>query len=95
MFFTHLGRVLVILGLILGVMMILTSTKTLINIPNLDASIERHFHLTIESSIYMVLGSIVLGILTDIRYALRAMSKRELSVEEFLKEAKGSKVDNG
>jgi hypothetical protein len=92
MFFTHLGRVVAILGLVLGALMILIETMRLITISSLPEYVERFSHQGIEQGIYMVLVGLVLFILTDIRYALGELSKK-LDLDAFLRRATSNPKD--
>jgi hypothetical protein len=81
MFFTRFGRVVAILALVVGVfnvaagMMIATET-----IGPYEAALARYFPTArssgavIDKGILVFLFGIILGILTEIRYALRAQS---------------------
>jgi hypothetical protein len=81
MFFTHLGRVLAILVLVLGIFNITLAMLIAAEVIGpYEAGLARYFPgkssgQVIDHGMYMVLFSVALGILTEIRYALRALSK--------------------
>ena len=80
MFFTHLGRVIAILALVFGIFQI--TLGVLIANESLgpyEAALARYGIKSsgqiIDRGTYTVLASIVLGILTEISYALRAQAE--------------------
>jgi hypothetical protein len=81
MFFTHLGRVIAILVLVLGVMRIILGVLIANEfIGPYEAALARYTRASssgevIDTGIYAVLFGVAFGILTEIRYALRSPSK--------------------
>jgi hypothetical protein len=85
MFFTHLGHIVAFLALVLGIFDIVLGVSILTEIAGPYASALARYApgkpssgQLINGGIYLVLGSIVLGILTEIRYALRAPSTQRV-----------------
>jgi hypothetical protein len=81
MFFTHLGRVIAILGLLLAISQIALGVMIATEfIGPYEAALARYSSASSSGQIinrgsYAVLASIVLGILTEISYALRAQAE--------------------
>src|SRR5262245_53312110 len=73
MFFTHLGRVVAILVLILAFFHILAGWRVLTPELPLDSELARYLSRALERGIYLLAFSIVLGILTEISYALKSL----------------------
>jgi hypothetical protein len=74
MFFTHLGRVVAILTLVLAILLIIPGARVVTEpLESLDAELARYLSRSLERGIYLVVFSIVLGILTEISYALRPL----------------------
>jgi len=73
MFFTHLGRVVAILVLVLAFFHILAGWRVLTPELPLDSELARYLSRAPERGVYLLAFSIVLGILTEISYALKAL----------------------
>jgi hypothetical protein len=73
MFFTHLGRAVAILALILAFFHILAGWRVLTPELPFDSELARYLSRALERGIYLLAFSIVLGILTEISYALRSL----------------------
>jgi hypothetical protein len=69
-FFTHLGRVVAILGLAIGILQIVAGSR---DVTGLDVALVRRLDISLAFGAYLVAFSIVLGILTEISYALRSL----------------------
>ena len=79
MFFTHLGRVIAVLALALGVMRVVLGVLIAEDfLGPYEAALARYTRASnagevINTGIYAVLISIALGILTEISYALKSL----------------------
>lgn len=79
MFFTHLGRVVAILALVLGVMRIILGVLIAEEfLGPYEAALARYTRSSnagevINTGIYVVLVSVAFGILTEISYAVKSL----------------------
>jgi divalent metal cation (Fe/Co/Zn/Cd) transporter len=71
MFFTHLGRVVAILTLVLAILLIISGARVFTE--QFDAEVARYLSRSLERGVYLVGFIIVLGILTEISYALKSL----------------------
>jgi hypothetical protein len=71
MFFTHMGRVVAILALVLGIILIASGAHDYTK--PYDLELTRWWGRLIERGIYAVLFGVAFGILTEISYALKSL----------------------